>query len=74
MKPTADLNYRAIDSLFTAFYPNTPEGVVAWNDLAKQTDGTGKVFSIYTANTVRQLRAAGYSVSKSPMGKQGVAA
>lgn len=60
---TADLTYLD-DGFFTAFTPNTSAGVTAWNAIAQQTDGTGKVLSVHAAATCRQLRAAGYSVSK----------
>lgn len=59
-----DLTYRRSDDLFTLFLPNTPHGENAWRELAAQTDGTGKVLTIHVEETIRQLRAAGYSVSK----------
>lgn len=60
----ADLSYRVVDNMFTAFYPNTPAGVEAWKVIASHTDGTGKVFSAHVESTIQQLRDAGYSVVK----------
>lgn len=62
--PIADLTYRAIDSMFIAFYPNTPAGETAWNVIATNTDGTGKVANAHVESTIQQLREAGYSVTK----------
>lgn len=50
--------------LFTAFLPMSKEGEMAWNDLAKQTDGTGKVFSFQAKQVIASLRQAGYTVKK----------
>ena len=60
---TPDLTYMS-RGMFTTFMPNTLEGVTAWQELAKQTDGTSKVPSAHAAATARQLRAAGYTVRK----------
>ena len=61
---TSDLNY-SISGMFTTFYPNTPAGENAWRTLASSADGTGKIFTAHLKPTLRQLRAAGYSVAKS---------
>lgn len=58
----SDLSYRKGD-LFTTFYANTPEGEAAWNQLAKSTDGTGKVFTVQLDQCLQALRKAGYTVS-----------
>lgn len=58
-----DLTYRT-DGLFTSFYPETEAGHAAWLQIFNQTDHTGKVFTWQTEDTIRQLRAAGYSVRK----------
>lgn len=58
-----DLSYRAVDDMFTAFYPNTPAGEDAWREMAAQNGGDGKVLSIHAADVARQLREKGYTVS-----------
>ena len=58
-----DLNY-INQGLFTAFIPASKAGETAWNELAKHTDGTGKVLTIQAASTIAQLKAAGYVVRK----------
>ncbi len=52
------------DGMFTRFMPHTTEGEIAWNEIAKQTSGTGAVFTFHEAQTLKQLRAAGYTVRK----------
>lgn len=64
-----DLTYRAIDSLFTAFYPETPAGETAWRAIAAKTEGTGKVMTQHVASTVEQLNAAGYTVKEGKAGR-----
>jgi uncharacterized protein with von Willebrand factor type A (vWA) domain len=59
-----DLSYRVVDSMFTAFYPNTPDGVKAWKIIAAHNNGTGMVLATHVDSTIRQLRDAGYSVNK----------
>lgn len=61
----ADLSYRVGD-LFTSFYPDTPQGVVAWRELADFTDGTGKVLSIELPQLIHSLKSAGYTVAEMP--------
>lgn len=63
-KKKADLSYRIVDDMFTAFYPNTLAGEEAWKVIAAQNEGTGKVLSAHVKSTIRQLRDAGYSVAK----------
>lgn len=58
-----DLTYHD-NGLFTAFIPQTSSGENAWYQLAKATEGTGKVLSIHAKQTIQQLRAAGYGVTK----------
>lgn len=62
MKP--DLVYLK-QGLFTAFVSQSDAGDVAWRELAKQTGGTGKVFTAQLPATLSALRAAGHTVSKS---------
>ena len=58
-----DLTYQTL-GLFTAFYPETDAGHVAWLQIFNQTDHTGKVMALHLESTLQQLRAAGYSVAK----------
>lgn len=60
----ADLTYWR-DSMFTRFLPNTHAGETAWDEMAKE-DGVAAVFRHQEAATLRQLRAAGYTVAKEP--------
>jgi hypothetical protein len=59
-----DISYRAIDDMFTAFYPNTPSGEEAWKVIASQNEGAGKVLTSHLESTIRQLRDAGYTVAE----------
>lgn len=59
-----DITYRAVDDMFTAFYPETPAGEEAWKRIAEHTDGTGKVLNQQVESTVEQLREAGYVVAE----------
>lgn len=63
-KKSPDLTYREADG-FTVFVPETDAGKEAWNEMANDTDGTGKVLTIHAKSTIAQLRAAGYVVEKS---------
>lgn len=60
---TADLSYRD-QGLFTSFLANTPAGENAWREIAAKNDGSGKVLSVHAADTIRQLRDAGYAVAE----------
>ena len=64
----ADLTY-TVGDMFVTFYAETPAGETAWNQLAAQTEGTGKVFTPQLSATLSQLRAAGYIVRMSPKEK-----
>jgi len=61
-----DITYRAVDDMFTAFYPETAAGQEAWKSIAEQTDGTGKVLHAQVEGTIQQLREAGYTVAEAP--------
>ena len=63
-----DLHYTKL-GIFTMFMPNTKDGENIWRELASRTEGTGKVFTMHLASTLKQIRAAGYSVSKAPKSK-----
>lgn len=54
--------YRLKYDMFTLFLPNTKKGVVAWRELAKHTEGTGKVATIHEKIIINKLKAAGYTV------------
>ena len=60
---TTDLTY-INQGLFTAFIPVSKAGETAWCELAKHSEGTGKVLSNQAASTIAQLKAAGYKVCK----------
>ena len=59
-----DLVYSA-SGMFTVFFANTLAGEDAWRSIAAQNEGTGKILTIHLQSTLRQLRAARYSVHKS---------
>lgn len=50
--------------MFTRFYPETPDGHAAWDNIAIGTEGTGAVLTIHAAAVIRQLRKGGYVVAK----------
>jgi DNA-binding HxlR family transcriptional regulator len=58
-----DLNY-SINGLFTTFLPNTESGQKAWREIARHTEGTGKIFTFHLKSTLKQLKAAGLVVKK----------
>lgn len=60
---TPDLTYKR-HGLFISFYAETPHGLNAWAQMAKQTDGTGKVIYWQLADVLKQLSDAGYSVEE----------
>ncbi|HEY8097000.1 MAG TPA: hypothetical protein VIE65_13035 [Methylobacter sp.] len=59
-----DISYRAVDGMFTAFFPNTPAGKNAWEVIAAKNEGTGKIFTAHAESLIHQLRDAGYTVSE----------
>lgn len=62
-----DLHYQKL-GMFTSFYPCTPSGVNAFNEICKaQGDTTGKVLTVHLKATLQQLRKAGYKVKMEPM-------
>lgn len=58
----ADLEYTQY-GMFTRFFPNTPAGEAVWREMAKQ-DGVAAVMNFEAKKVIRQIRNAGYSVSK----------
>ena len=63
MKKQIDLIYLD-QGLFTVFFANTAAGEKAWRVIAAKTEGTGKIFTMQLSDTLKQLRAAGFSVKK----------
>ena len=63
-----DLTY-VKQGLFTAFYPESNEGKCAWDEIAKASDGTGKIPTVQLDSVLYQLRKSGYSVSKGKKSK-----
>lgn len=63
--PALDMTYRAVDGLFTCFYPESKAGEAAWS-VINATEGSegGKVLTPHAASVVDQLRAAGYVVAE----------
>lgn len=60
-----DLTYSP-SGMFVLFMPETPAGEEAWAEIARHTDGTGKLLPAQVPGTLAQLRAAGLSVRKAP--------
>lgn len=58
-----DISY-STNGLFVCYFANTAAGELAWSNLAKHSDGTGK-FPIHMAASINeQLKSAGYTVRK----------
>jgi hypothetical protein len=57
-----DLTYTQ-SSLFTRFYPETPEGEYVWRELAKN-NGAASFLNSQAESIISQIRNAGYTVSK----------
>jgi hypothetical protein len=60
---SVDLTYLK-QGLFTSFMPHSKAGEDAWREIAKHTDGTGKVFTAQLPSFLREIRKAGYSVTE----------
>ena len=58
-----DISYTT-GKMFTTFFANTKAGETAWNTIAETMGGVAKVLNIHAANTIYQLKKAGYSVGK----------
>ena len=60
-----DISYRAVDDMFTSFYPDSEAGEGAWS-VINATEGSegGKVLTQHAASVIEQLRAAGYTVTE----------
>lgn len=63
MTKAQDLTYYT-DGYFAVFTPVSKAGEIAWSELAKQTDGTGKVFVQQLELALYEMRKAGYTVHK----------
>ncbi len=59
----ADLVYHN-QGLFTAFFPVSKAGEDAWKEIAKQTGGTGKFYTVQVPAIKASLKTAGYTVKK----------
>ena len=69
----SDLQYIE-QGLFTSFVPVTKDGEVIWAELLSQNEGSNKVLTIHKDKVLRQIRKAGYSVSKAkPVGENEMA-
>lgn len=58
--------YYSKQGLFTAFFPVSKAGEVAWIEMAKQTGGTGKVYTVQLPAIKASLKAAGYILKPAP--------
>ena len=63
----SDLIYTQ-NGFFTRFVPNTKEGEEAYNEIYRIT-GDGAVRNDHLKTTLKQLRDAGYKVSKAKVSK-----
>lgn len=52
------------DGLFTTFYVNSNEGLIAYKQIV-ETCGAPKVLDIHREATIHQLKQAGYTIRKS---------
>jgi hypothetical protein len=66
-----DLTYR-VTGAFVAFYPETREGRIAWEQLAAQTDGTGKVLRCHLPSLLAALKRVGIRVRKATASRASV--
>ena len=64
----SDLIYTQ-NGFFTRFIPNTKEGEIAYNEIYRVT-GDGVVRNDHLKQTLKQLRSAGYKVSKAKVSKE----
>lgn len=56
---------------FCCLCPETEAAARLWSEqIAPQTDGTGKIFAPHFSSVRQQLRAAGYTVRKARASKQ----
>ena len=58
-----DLTY-ITTGLFTAFIPESPAGIEAYNEIASHNSGVANIFTAHLKSTLSQLRKAGYTVRK----------
>jgi hypothetical protein len=64
----SDLAY-TITGLFARFCPETADGQKAWAEMAKVCEG-GVIYTCHLESTIKQLRDAGYRVTKSRPAKK----
>jgi hypothetical protein len=67
-KQTSDLTY-TITGMFVRFFPETADGQKAWAEMAKECEG-GVIYACHLDSTLKQLRDAGYRVTKSRPAKK----
>ena len=60
-----DLEY-IVQGFFTCFVPVSKAGEVAYNQLHKQNEDSGKIYTAHLKSTLAQLRKAGYLIRKAP--------
>lgn len=59
------------DGLFVTIMPETPQAEAFWNEqIAPQTNNSGKVLTIHFAQVAAQLRSQGYSIRKATKSKE----
>lgn len=65
MTTKTDLQFTQ-DDLYTMVMPVSEQGQEAWEEICKQTQGTGKILNQHWAGVKLQLKQAGYKVRKAP--------
>ena len=58
-----DLTYLK-QGIFTAFFPESKAGEIAFQQILSTTEGTGKIYTMHLKSTLAQLKKAGYKVVK----------
>lgn len=64
-RKSADFTYLD-QGMFIAVRPENEDAERVWRELAKATDGTGKVFSHHFPALRQQIKRAGYTIAKAP--------
>lgn len=52
------------DSIFINFLPSSNAGIDVWNEMAAQSDGTGKFPLVHADEIIYQLQKAGFIVKR----------
>lgn len=58
-----DITY-STTGMFTRFFAESDAGIIAFNDLARQNDGSGTIYTMHLDATLKTMRSAGYRVKK----------